>query len=315
MSCTGTDPSAVIDGGNTATQAIKGDGLTGVTVEWLTVQHIHNAAQIAAVANNSGSGWSIHDNTVINNTTEGIQVGAQSTVTRNHVAYNGQLGITGYKSDGAFVTNNEIDHNGAPAYVLSEGGGMKFYIGNGITVSGNNVHDNDGDGIWFDTDVVNSTITGNTLANNVDATNHAESIAVELACNDTVSGNTVTGTGYSGIWLSSSHDVKVTGNTVAGPTHTIRLWSDNTRTTQAVCGPPSVSNDTVSGNTETLASGTGHLTGMTVYKGLPPTGTAFSTNTYHAPDCGSAHWTWNVTGYTFPGWQVSGMDTAGSCGP
>ena len=319
-------PGSVIDGGNTATLAIDGNNANSVTVKGLLIQHFNNTNLIPAVGkNNEGSGWDIENNEIAFNTTEGLFAGASSIVRNNHIHNNGQLGISGFQANNALITINEVDHNGSPQYVTNEGGGIKFFKGTNITVSNNKVHDNDGDGIWFDTDITGSTITGNTLANNVDATNHAESIAVELACNDMVTSNTITGTAYSGIWLSSSHDIQVTGNTINGPTHTIRLWSDNTRSTQAVCGPPSVSNDKVTTNTETLASGSSFTTGVYIYNGgtgtgPAPTGVSFTGNTYHMPDCTAAHWQWYVTSnanVSFAGWQTIPQDTtasSASCG-
>jgi parallel beta-helix repeat protein len=311
----------VIDGGNIATLAIDGNNADNVTVAGLLIQHINNALQLSAVGkNNEGSGWVVENNEVAFNATEGIFIGANSTIRNNHVHDNGQLGMSGYKSDYAVITGNEIDHNGAPQYVTNEGGAIKFYKGTGITVSNNNVHDNDGSGIWLDTDVVNSTVTGNTVTNNSDATNSSYGIEIEITCNVTVSNNTITGTSSEAraIMVSSSHDITVTGNTSSGTQHGITLWLDTSRSTQALCGAPSIDNNKVSLNTETLASGSSHTSGVYVYRGTTaPTGVTFAGNTYHAPDCSAGHWQWFVTGnvnQSFASWLANPQDTGASCG-
>jgi parallel beta-helix repeat protein len=188
-------------------------------------------------------------------------------------------------------------------------------------VSNNNVHDNDGSGIWLDTDVVNSTVTDNTLTNNADATNDNYGIEIEITCNVTVSNNTIKGTTSEGraIMVSSSHDITVTGNAMSGTHNGITLWQDDSRTTQAICGAPSINNDQVSNNTVTLAAGTDRTTGVYLYRGsTAPTGVTFAANNYHLPDCTTAHWQWFTTTNTnqsFPNWQAIPQDPNGQCGP
>jgi parallel beta-helix repeat protein len=315
-------PGAVIDGGNVATVGIDGNNANNVTVSGLVIQHINNASQISAVGrNNEGSGWTIEGNEVAFNATEGIFVGAYATVRMNHVHDNGQLGISGYESDNAIVAGNEVDHNGAPQYVTFEGGGIKLYKGTNVTVSNNNVHDNDGSGIWLDTDVVNSMVTANTLTNNADAIYDDYGIEIEITCNVTVSNNTITGTASEGraIMVSSSHDITVTGNVMSGTHNGITLWQDTSRTTQAICGAPSINNDKVTSNVETLSSGSGYTTGVYLYIGnTAPTGVVFSGNTYHTPDCGTGHWQWFTTTNTnqsFSSWRGIPEDASASCGP
>jgi len=70
-----------------------------------------------------------------------------------------------YPSSGVVVTGNEIDHNNTDGFDQTwEAGGAKWSKTTTITVSGNNVHDNAGDGLWFDTDNVSVTILGNRIA-------------------------------------------------------------------------------------------------------------------------------------------------------
>jgi parallel beta-helix repeat protein len=309
------DPSATVDGGNVATIAFDGDGgtITDVTVRRLVVEHFNNAPQVPAVGRNAGTGWVIRGNEVAFNETEGIQVGPGALVAWNHVHDNGQLGISGYQSDDAVVKNNEVDHNNTDGYDQTwEAGGMKFYEGTNVLVTDNDVHDNTGTGIWFDTDV-----TG-TISDNVSTDNARDGINAEITCDVTIIGNTMTGSGRAGVFLSTSHDVTVTDNTISGSPQGIKVWMDSTRTTGSICGKPSVDRDTATGNDVWLASGDSITSGLYVYHGGAPTGVVFSGNTYHASDCSAAHWQWYTGGtpnYTFTSWQQMGNDKSGTCGP
>jgi parallel beta-helix repeat protein len=319
----GDGPGAVIDGGDVAAVAIDGNGndVSNVTVEDLTIQHFANLDQIAAVGRNQGSGWAILNNTVAFNATEGIEAGPMSTVSGNSVHDNGQLGITGYLSDGAVVQNNEVYRNNvACAYDPSwEAGGIKLYSKGtpaSVTISGNNVHDNCGPGIWVDTDISAGTISNNTVSNETSLNGEGgNGIEVELSCRLTVTGNTVTGSAKTGIMVSTSHDILVTGNTVSGGKHGIRIWAaDRSADAGSICRNSS-NNNTVSGNTVTSGSG---VSGLYVYTGSTPTGNTFSDNTYHVSSCSTSVWQWFVSSnsnYGFTGWQGVGQDAHGSCGP
>ncbi|MBV8116999.1 MAG: right-handed parallel beta-helix repeat-containing protein, partial [Candidatus Eremiobacteraeota bacterium] len=135
----------------------------GVTVDGFVVEEAATAAQLGAIEalNYAGKGWDIERNSVIHNHAAGIFVGPRddgqggSLVAHNVITGNGQEGIAGYGS-GHRVADNEIDYNNRVGYSCYwECGGAKFAGGPGLetqhlTVSGNNIHDNAGDGFWVD---------------------------------------------------------------------------------------------------------------------------------------------------------------------
>jgi parallel beta-helix repeat protein len=310
---------ATIDGGNRASVAIDGNGnnVEGVTVENLTIQHISNASQEAAVGRNQGPGWTIRDNTVAHNATEGIEAGPGSTVDGNNVYDNGELGITGYLSRGAVITGNQVWNNnvGCRFDPTFEAGGIKIYskgVAASVTISGNYVHDNCGPGIWTDTDVSGGRISSNTVANET-SSDGGNGIEVELSCGLTVSDNKVTGSAAAGIMVSTSHNIDVTGNVVSGPKYGIRIWAAN-RSGDAgpVCGN-TTNNNTVSGNSITVGS---DVSGLYVYTGAAPSGNTFANNTYHGSHCKAALWQWFTSSnqnLSFSSWQRASEDVHGSC--
>jgi hypothetical protein len=313
------DGSAVIDGGSVARVAIDGNGnsVSNVTVDDLTIQHIANVSQEAAVGRNQGDGWVITNNVVAYNATEGIEAGPHSLVQGNIVHDNGQLGITGYLSDGAQILDNQVYNNNSgcrfdPSF---EAGGIKIYSKGTpatVTIVGNQIHDNCGPGIWTDTDVSGGSISGNQIANETSSSGEGgNGIEVELSCGLTVDHNTVTGSAKWGIIVSTSHSIVVgPGNVVSGGNGGIEVWAADRSDAGPVCGN-STGNVTVTGNDVSVGGGT---TGLYVYTGSTPRGIVFKGDTYHTSSCGTASWQWINSTLAFSAWQGDGLDTDGSCG-
>ncbi len=339
----GTSPT--LDGGATGCPAactgglalaINGNNVNNVTVKGLLVQHVNNAINSPALgAQNVGSGWDIENNEVAFNATEGIRVGASAIVKNNQVHDNGQLGLSGFQSTGANIESNTIYNNclGAncnTAYFQGggdEAGGMKFFRGSSITIKNNNVHDNGGDGIWLDTDIFNSTIDGNTVTNNgIANVSNTQQIVIEVACNNSITNNTVTagagtnistGTPSSAIFLSTSHGNIITGNTTSGKQRGIFIWNDANRTDSTPsCGAKSSDNNTISGNNETLLSGgTSQITGFNMFTGTTQSGNIYSNNHYHISSCSNAAWEWytgSSVNLSFSAWQAIPQDSTAS---
>lgn len=90
------------------------------------------------------------------------------------------------------MQNNEVDHNDTAFFDQAvEAGGIKICGSTGVVISGNNIHDNWGTGIWLDTNDTGYLIAGNVLANN----SHS-GIKVEAALSGTVSGNVISDSGF-----------------------------------------------------------------------------------------------------------------------
>jgi hypothetical protein len=258
-------------------------------------------------------------------------VGTSGTVVQNSRFHdNGQLGYCGSPT-GARFQNNEVDHNNFLGIKGPwGGGGGKLTESVSVTVANNNVHDNNGNGIWFDMDSKGAVITGNTSTNNSGIYGGGNGITYEISCLGTILGNTSSGNGMSGIQLRSTHDTTIgasgQGNTVANNKIAgIRVIVDRSGT-QARCGSITGSNNRFSYNSVTMPSGTS-LNGVQNFKPYIAQGNVFSYNHYYMPSggCKATRWTWwdgsqslNIpytasSGKTWPGTFKEDPGPGGTC--
>jgi hypothetical protein len=162
--------------------------------------------------------WLVENNEIRYNHGAGIWIGDQMTVTGNFTHHNGEYGIAG-TGNKVSVTNNEISFNNQVGYLYAWGGGTKFIQMGGVTVTGNNSHDNNGPGLW--TDVENS---GVVIAFNTTSNNRVAGIFHEISYDAQIHDNTLTNDGNdprgtspwygAGIMISNSRDVNVYNNTL-----------------------------------------------------------------------------------------------------
>jgi parallel beta-helix repeat protein len=150
----------------------------------------------------------------------GIGAGHFSRILHNHVHHNGQLGISA-GGNSAVLRGNEIDHNNTAGYDPGwEAGGTKFVRSFNLTVDRNNVHDNNGPGLWTDGYNMNTIYENNRTSRNLVA-----GILHEISYHAVIRNNDVENDGYNisghsspwyggGIVLSASSGVEVYGNTV-----------------------------------------------------------------------------------------------------
>ena len=113
------------------------------------------------------------------------------TVSGNEISYNDTCDFSGLLNNRAI---GWVGHNPVPSQyrnskcgaVTADGdqGGFKLWKTNGVTISGNYIHDNWGPGGWADTDNANTTWVDNTITNN-----ESEGIIEEISYNFGISGN------------------------------------------------------------------------------------------------------------------------------
>ncbi len=256
---------------------------------------------------------------------------AGATLQNSHLHDNGLKGAGGPTTGGLFA-NNEVDHNGTMGFDGNEErGGAKFSTTSYLTVSGNNVHDNTGNGIWFDVDSSHDTITGNTSVNNAalqelgGGMGGGNGVRVEKSCYMTISGNTLTNNVRAGIAVTNAHDVSVgavgggtTGNTVLDNAFAeVAVTGNSMPNTQVNCnpggGPILLKNNVVQGNTMTMSVDA--WTGWSLDSGmsLDPSN-MFGANTYQLSSCLAGQWS-TASGalVSFATWQANGQDMTGSC--
>lgn len=113
------------------------------------------------------------------------------TVSANEISYNDTCDLSGLMNNSMVGWKN---HNPVPAKyrnprcgkVVGDGnqGGFKLWRTNGVTISGNNIHENWGPGAWVDTDNANTT-----FADNVITSNEGIGIVEEISYNFSITGN------------------------------------------------------------------------------------------------------------------------------
>lgn len=190
------DPAGLTLEVNVAAQAIlAGPGVDGVTVSNLEFYGFGNRAQTGAIDVRSAQGWTLTNLDVSLGHGVGVALGPNSTLRDSRVHDNGQLGVAAGPSSergplaaGIIVERNEIALNNWAGYLKDwEAGGAKFVGTLGLIVQRNHVHDNDGAGLWTDTDNQTTTYLENLTTDNT----------------------------RSGIWHEISFDASILRNTAA----------------------------------------------------------------------------------------------------
>jgi parallel beta-helix repeat protein len=188
-------PGAVIDGDNSNRYAFTGYAID-VQIRNLTIQNFgtpRGTNDEGVVNHNAATSWRIEGNTIRNNSGAGLMVGSRNVVRGNCLQGNGQYGFSAYnpgKVGSVVIERNEITGNNTDDWeVLKPGcgctGGGKFWAVSGAVVRGNWIHDNNGPGMWADTNNTGFQIEGNYISGNF-----AEGIVYETSYNASIRGNT-----------------------------------------------------------------------------------------------------------------------------
>ena len=189
---------------------------TGTLISGLIVE------KFADVAIELGDG-TVENNEVRLNHTVGIAIARDGVIRNNYVHDNGLEGVSSTGNSprrNLLVEGNELARNGwyAGFDMGWEGGGGKWLFVNGLTIRNNHVHDNNGRGLWTDTDNINVVIENNRIENN-----WAEGIEHERSYDAIIRNNTIRGNGFgnggiwmfgAGIYIASSANVEIYGNVV-----------------------------------------------------------------------------------------------------
>lgn len=308
----GDDPATtIIDGNNTVVYAFKGLEVDPVTVKNLTFSHFNNYFTSAGddlgvlQTDNDNHDWVIDNIIVTNNQGLGLSLGKNFHVTNSRILHNRTLGISGYICDGSVIENNEIawnnEGNVAQDPALSFASGSKFVSTKNVIIRGNDVHDNNGNGVWFDTDNIGTVIENNRIYNNSD-----HGIILEVSYGAIVQNNTIWHNGFSdpteilngGVWISTSSNNQIINNNVYGNVAGASIWGEDRGAGSQ--GPYTSSNNIIQNNTFT----NNKLYGMT---GTVSQNT-WSGNTYNI-DCNAQIFHYLDSNNIFTSWQGLGFDT------
>jgi hypothetical protein len=317
-------------------QAIVGPAATGVTVTGLQItKYANTAKQGAAVI--AGPSWLV-DRVDINRA-HGCAIampGSGTVIQDSHLHHNGQFGFCGSGgSIGNLFSGNEVDHNNTLGFDANVGaGGGKFAGTLDLVVSQNNVHHNNGIGIWLDADNKGATVSGNRSHGNTDVYDGGDGIKIEKSCDINVVGNTTIGNARTAIHVNNSQRVTVgdsgSGNRVVVParaSYGILLHGGRRDQggVQPQCGPRSrdiTVDNRVIGNDITMPTNTASWNGTISGGGGEVVNNHFAANHYHMVDCTARRWKWwdgvTVRKVAFTRWhRTLGQDLPpeGTCGP
>lgn len=228
------EPGAILDGDGATRYAFDGgNGADDVSIRGLVIERYAPPPQDGAVMAKGTQRWLVENNEIRYNTAQvshrgcraadgcggmGIKIGDGMVARGNSLHHNDEYGIGG-NGDGVLVEGNEIAFNNfrGAVRVGFGAGGTKFVRTRELVVRGNHVHDNQGNGIWMDIENVSAVVEDNRVENN-----SGNGIMFEISYGAVIRNNYVAGNGFTnprwlygaGIFVSSSSDVEIYGNTV-----------------------------------------------------------------------------------------------------
>jgi hypothetical protein len=180
-------PGAIVDGQGKNEVAFAGTN-SNVTIKYLTIQNFVGPNDQGTINHDQATSWTMTNNTIKNNKGAGIFGSDNSVINQNCITSNGQYGFQTFKNtyDGPrniMFDGNEISFNNTDDVETSHpycgcSGGGKFWSTQGVTFKNNYVHDNNGSGIWADTNDANFLIESNWFEKNAD-----EGLFYELSYN------------------------------------------------------------------------------------------------------------------------------------
>ena len=214
-------PGATVDGDNTRSTGVMVTA-DDVTIDGLTVQHVHSDSHVGAVNLYYGARFTFQNGIVRDSSTVCLAM-HMATGARVLDSELSNCGKEGYFLNGmtsTLLARNRI-HNNNMALAFdwgTEAGGGKTMASDHVTFDSNEVYGNRGPGIWYDSGSTNAIIKNNRIHDN-----DREGIFFEVSKGATITGNSVWDNGFgfaewgygAGILVSSSDSASVDGNTVA----------------------------------------------------------------------------------------------------
>jgi parallel beta-helix repeat protein len=325
---------AIIDGQNGSFIGITGSDPTGtkagIVILGGVFQHFGNAnaegaAPVVVPRNGVVVGTEFRENFNV-----GLGVnGSNARVTNVYTHHNGRYGlvVTEPCGDcpgpaGVIIEDSEIAFNNTRQLsVLDDAGGTKFSGGTrGMIVRHNDVHDNYGSGLWWDTNSRNAKVYGNRIYDNRNC-----GILYEMSLGGTkIHHNTLIGNGIGDgtvdwtinaqLSIASSQGsrggrggIEIYANTIGGAAYSLGLVTQP--------GRPSTKQVKVHDNVLILRASSSRVGGADdLGPGemfSPSAGNRFRDNTYRVLDPHAAYWAWNGETLTWAQWQAFGHDVSG----
>jgi len=305
-------PGTILSGLDRSSAAFAGfpARASGVTVRGFVIEHFTGVDAQAAVI--TWSGWRVQSNQVRFNGFAGIRVtGTGSVVRWNSSHHNGRYGIIGAGSN-ILIEGNDISFNNTRHFPVWDAGGTKFTNSSGLTFSKNYVHNNDGPGLWADSNNYGVVYAGNRVTRNRESGIQHEISYDAVIRDNIVEGNALNSVGRSLWWgadifVHSSPNVEIAGNTVRTSGENGIGLRDSIRTQVGGHGPYEVRNASVHDNTVVMSPGS--QTGLVSDRpeAFTSFGVTFERNHYRVPDESGMFWEWQGP-KSIAEWQAAGLD-------
>ena len=303
----GRDPFGHEFEASAAATGIEGAGVGSVTIQGLVVEKFANHGIVAS------SGWTITRNELRWNHSHGLRFG--QTVTHNFIHHNGNMGIFAQGS-GLWYEENELAYNNYLNFSRADGGywhagATKIIKSSNVTVLNNYSHHNTGDGWWMDWDNINVRIEGNLFEANLRG-----GLFYEASFDGVIRDNIFRRNGLdpnerygSGLFINSSKNVEVVGNTFVGNATAMGVVSTD-RGVSDLYGKRETANLFVHENTF-YRDGRYVVTVPWGDSTFPVSSARWSQNVYEGGNADARSWDWVRGAVEWSTWRSYGYDADG----
>ena len=175
-----------------------------------------NAANSEAVTV-SGSNVTFDSDTFAFSTQRALGVyGTNAVVINSMIIDSGASNVNAHNANGFDFEHNEVaysnmKHTSIAPTKSAQIGGVKVTNTDNTVIRGNDFHDNDSNGLWFDQQSAEQVIISNRIIRNA-----GHGLAIEVSGHSIVAENVIVDNGRDGLKLSGANDAAVYNNTLAG---------------------------------------------------------------------------------------------------
>ncbi len=255
------------------------------------------------------AGWIVENNTFRYNSNRGV-TNYGGIIRNNHIHHSGRVGIVGNN----LIEGNLIENNNTDGFNPSvDAGGSKFFRTVGLKLRGNQVKNNQGRGLWADTDNKSTLYENNILEGNQEMGIYHEVGCDSIVTRNVFIDNNKVSSGKSlwhgaQLYIRTSKNMEIKENLIlagSGGAHSIGLRGGDLRTySYPNCGDIRMSNFNIHDNIVFLDSAE-----WIGFVGADVSALKSSTNQYYASDSlGSYFFDGGKTPISFKEWQAEGFD-------
>ena len=205
----------------------------GVTIRGFTMRHAADRLHEGALSNGRYADWTVQDNVLLHAHMAVISIreAGNLRILDNQIAFGGRMGIHGWFARDAEIAGNTIHSNNTEDFEGGwDAGGMKLSGMAHSTVRENEVHGNNGAGIWFDVGSNDIEIVGNRVHDN-----RRYGILYEISWGGRILDNQIWENGWgfpdwgfgAGVVCQNCRDTQIAGNLVAWNADGISIMSQH----------------------------------------------------------------------------------------